>query len=82
MHLNIITPDTKIFEGEVDSTTFPGAKGSFQVLKNHAPIISALEKGDIKYKASAEQETTITISGGVVEVLNNQITVLVDSVIA
>jgi F-type H+-transporting ATPase subunit epsilon len=77
MYLEIITPDTNIFAGEVVSATFPGKKGSFQVLKNHAAIISTLEAGTIKYK-TAQGETSLEITGGVVEVLKDNIQVLVE----
>jgi len=76
MYLEIITPDRKVFEGYVDSATFPGAKGSFQVLRNHAPLISSLVEGPLKYRTDKE-ESSIWISGGVVEVMNNNITALV-----
>jgi F-type H+-transporting ATPase subunit epsilon len=69
-----------VFDGEVTSATFPGSSGSFQVLRNHAPIISALDKGNVSY-CTDDGEHTITIEGGVVEVLNNKITVLVERVI-
>jgi F-type H+-transporting ATPase subunit epsilon len=48
MQLEIITPETKIFTGEADAVQFPGLDGSFQVLNGHAPIISALSKGNVK----------------------------------
>jgi F-type H+-transporting ATPase subunit epsilon len=48
MHLEIITPETKIFVGEVEAVQLPGLDGLFQVLKGHAPIISALGKGKVK----------------------------------
>jgi F-type H+-transporting ATPase subunit epsilon len=80
MYLEIITPDKKIFEGEVDSAKFPGSKGSFQVLNNHAPLISALSKGKISYSGK-QGEQSIVVDGGVVEVLHNKITVLAESVI-
>jgi F-type H+-transporting ATPase subunit epsilon len=48
MQLEIITPDKKIFKGEIDAVQLPGLDGSFQILKNHAPIISALAKGTVK----------------------------------
>lgn len=48
MHLEIITPETKIFKGEVEAVQLPGLDGSFQVLKGHAPIISGLSKGIVK----------------------------------
>ncbi len=80
MYLEIIAPDKKIFEGYVESATFPGSKGSFQVLRNHAPIISSLEEGIIKY-ADETREHQIRISGGVVEVLNNNVTALVEKIL-
>ncbi len=81
MKLEIITPDKLIYSGQVTSATFPGVKGAFQVLKNHAPIISSLEKGVVKYQ-DEKGEGKIEISGGVVEVLNNKIVLLAESVLA
>jgi len=81
MHLEIITPDKKIFEGEVTLATFPGADGSFQVLNNHAPLVSLLKDGVVEYKA---KDTThqVKITGGVVEVLKNRVVVLADGIAA
>lgn len=79
MRLEIITPDKTIFEGEVVSATFPGSKGSFQVLKNHAALISPLTKGKVMYNDGTEQE--IVVNGGVVEVLNNNIILLAEEII-
>lgn len=80
MHLEIITPDKKVFEGEVESATFPGTDGSFQVLKDHAPLISSLSKGDLVYKDS-EGTHRLVVDGGVVEVLNNNVIVLAESIL-
>jgi F-type H+-transporting ATPase subunit epsilon len=80
MQLEIITPDKTIFKGEVDSATFPGTKGSFQVLKNHAPIISTLDQGMVKYKINGEQHE-VMVSGGIVEVLDNQIILLAEGIL-
>ena len=80
MLLEIYTPDAKIFEGQVDSATFPGSKGSFQVLNNHAAIISTLDKGKVLY-VSKHDENEIIIGGGVVEVLNNKVILLAESII-
>jgi F-type H+-transporting ATPase subunit epsilon len=79
MHLEIITPDKKIFEGEVNSVSFPGEDGSFQVLNDHAPLISLLASGVLEYK-SKESTQRLNITGGVVEVLKNNVVVLADSV--
>lgn len=81
MYLEIITPDKKVFAGEVESATFPGSKGSFQVLNNHAPLISTLGKGKITYVNKAGTHTQ-NVDGGVVEVLNNKISVLAEQILA
>jgi len=76
MNLEIITPDRKVFSGEVEIVTLPGSAGSFQVLKDHAAIVSTLGKGTLM---ADKQE--FTIDGGVVEVLNNKILVLAEAVL-
>jgi F-type H+-transporting ATPase subunit epsilon len=81
MHLEIVTPDKNIFKGEVSEATFPGADGSFQVLNNHAPIISALAKGVISF-TTEEKRISITVDGGVVEVKDNRIIVLAEKVVS
>jgi F-type H+-transporting ATPase subunit epsilon len=81
MYLEIITPDQRVFAGEVVSAQFPGSNGSFQVLNNHAPLISLLERGKVTIRTT-EGEQAITIEGGVVEVLNNKIIVLAEAVLA
>jgi len=78
MFLDIITPDKKVFSGDVSSITVPGTKGIFQVLNNHAPIISTLSKGVVKYK-TIEGEKTVSINSGVIEVLKNKIILLLES---
>jgi len=79
MHLEIVTPDKKIFEGEITLIQLPGSKGSFTILNNHAPIISTLEAGTIKVHDSANKEHFFKINGGVVEQLSNKLVVLVES---
>jgi F-type H+-transporting ATPase subunit epsilon len=80
MRIEIVTPDTKIFEGEIKSVRVPGKKGSFQVLKDHAPIVSTLESGKVIMADMDGKETVILISGGVIEVKANRIILLADSV--
>jgi F-type H+-transporting ATPase subunit epsilon len=80
MFLDIITPDSQVFSGEVNSATFPGTDGSFQVLNNHAALISTLDKGKITIK-SATEELSWVVDGGVVEVLNNKIVVLAEAIL-
>ncbi|HUH19209.1 ATP synthase F1 subunit epsilon [Albibacterium sp.] len=81
MTLNILTPDKLVYEGTVTAVTVPGVSGSFQILKDHAPIISTLADGDIIIKVN-NQEETIGIKGGVVEVLDNKIIVLAEAIIS
>jgi F-type H+-transporting ATPase subunit epsilon len=75
MQLDIITADKTLFSGEADAVTLPGSKGQFQVLNNHAALISSLEKGIVKIKTK-EGEKKFEISGGVAEVLKNKVVVL------
>jgi F-type H+-transporting ATPase subunit epsilon len=75
MHLEILTPEKKFFEGDVTIVTFPGADGSFQVLDDHAPLISLLAEGVVEYKGK-DGTQTLSIKGGVVEVLKNKVIVL------
>ncbi len=79
MHLEIITPEKKVFEGEVKLVQLPGSKGAFEMLNNHAPIISTLEKGKIKVEDASGKEHFFEVDGGVVENKANQIIVLVES---
>jgi len=79
MYLEIITPDKKIFEGEVKLIQLPGSKGGFEILTNHAPIISTLDKGTIKIQDMNNNEQLFEVDGGVVENKSNKIIVLVES---
>ena len=93
MILEIVSPETKLFSAEVTSVTLPGVDGSFQILNNHAPIVSILEKGVVKITASNfafakevaskftkinDQNFTLAINSGTIEMKNNKIIVLVD----
>ena len=78
MLLEIITPDKKLFSGEVKSVKLPGSAGSFGVLKNHAPLISSLKKGTVKVTDEQKQNHSFAIKSGVVEVLKNKIIVLAE----
>ncbi len=77
MYLEIVTPSASVFEGEVNIVTFPGSDGSFQVMNDHAPLVSTLSEGEVVYKDKNGTSST-HITGGVVEVLNNKIVVLAD----
>lgn len=76
MQIEIITPDTKIFAGEVTLAQFPGKDGSFEVLKDHAPIIAVLKEGKIKVVDMEKHTHYFDVRGGVVEVKKNKIIVL------
>jgi F-type H+-transporting ATPase subunit epsilon len=79
MNLEIITPDKKVFSGEIESVIFPGLKGQFQLLKDHAPIVSTLAKGNIVIQASGKTQTLI-VDGGVVEASKNNVLVLAEAI--
>jgi len=74
--LEIITPEKKLFDGKVKLVQVPGTKGSFEVLKNHAPVISTLTKGSIKVITDRDKQEFIDINSGIIEVKANIITIL------
>jgi len=79
LYLEIITPAKIIFKGNIESVTIPGVEGSFQVLKNHAPLISVFEIGLVKIKIDQNTTKYYATGGGTIEVLNNNVLVLADS---
>lgn len=78
MFLEIITPEKKMFEGDVLSVQLPGSKGKFEILNMHAPIISSLTKGNIRVIDKNNKSSNFPIQGGVIEMQNNKIIVLAD----
>lgn len=80
MKLQVITPDKLAYEGEVTAVTVPGSAGSFQILKDHAAIVSTLEDGKVII-TSGNGEEVINIKGGVVEVKDNNIIVLAEGIV-
>ena len=78
MTLEIITPEKKLFSGEVNSVKFPGTNGEFEILNNHAPIISTLSKGEIRVTTNKKHTEKFEINGGVIEMQNNKIIVLAE----
>lgn len=77
MKLKIITPEGVLFEGESDAVTFPGMAGSFDVLPHHAPLITALREGVIRYRVEG-QEQEQSIKGGFVKVENDELSACVE----
>ncbi|MGN0225891.1 MAG: ATP synthase F1 subunit epsilon [Prevotella sp.] len=75
--LRIISPERIVFVGEVESVTVPGTMGEFQVLPNHAPLISSLDPGKVVYDTD-EGRMEIDISGGFAEVQNNNVSLCVE----
>ncbi|MEM1339697.1 MAG: hypothetical protein AAF717_04410 [Bacteroidota bacterium] len=92
MYLEIVSPEAKLFAGEVTSVTVPGVNGEFQMLQNHAPIVSLLQEGMVKvqgdikieeefqskFAKGANGETVLRISSGTVELKDNKVIVLAD----
>jgi len=77
MHLTILTPDSELFAGDIISVKVPGIAGQFEILKNHAPIVSALSYGTVRVKKTGGEDLTFQIKQGFIEVLNNEISLLV-----
>ncbi|HYK47043.1 MAG TPA: ATP synthase F1 subunit epsilon [Parafilimonas sp.] len=78
MTLEILTPETRLYSGEVYGIQLPGIAGSFEVLDKHAPLVAALGKGVIKVLKTKTDTANYSIQSGFVEVLNNKTTVLVE----
>ncbi len=92
MYLEIVSPEATLFSGEVTSVTVPGVNGEFQMLTNHAPIVSLLQEGQVKVKGNIEideefqnkftkgsnGETVLSITSGTVEMKDNKVIVLAD----
>ena len=81
MTLEILTPESKIFSGDVYGVQLPGISGSFELLEKHAPMVSALKNGTLKILKDKSATTSYSIQSGFVEVLNNKVTVLVEGAV-
>lgn len=80
MQIDILTPEKKIYSGDVYGIQLPGVSGSFEVLDRHAPLVSALKTGVLKILLDNKgKSTSYQITGGFIEVLNNKATVLIES---
>lgn len=80
MKLEIVTPDKKVYTGEVKLVRVPGTNGSFTVLKNHAPIISTLTNGQVKVIEDTDEKKIFTIDKGVIEVNKNHVILLAEKI--
>ena len=80
MYVDIVTPDEEVFSGEVIGVKVPGLAGSFEMLNNHAPIVSALAEGEVRIQTSTDT-LHYRISGGMLEMNNNKATILAESLL-
>ena len=80
LDLDIISPEKKVYSGKVKSVTISGTKGNFQVLFNHAPLISTFELGIIKVGLPGDSTRIFTTSGGSAEILDNKVLLLSDTI--
>ena len=81
MILEILTPERKIFSGDVYGVQLPGISGLFEVLDKHAPLVSALKEGKLKILNDKSSTSEYAIQSGFVEVLNNKVTLLAESAV-
>lgn len=82
MQLDILTPEHKVYSGNVYGVQLPGIEGSFEILEKHAPMIATLGKGKMKIIKDKNTTELYEISGGFVEVINNKASVLIESATA
>lgn len=80
MHLDIITPNGPAWSGDAEGVQVPGAKGSFEMLRNHAPILSTLTPGQVRVKQAGGDVLLFRIEGGVIEAGDNRLTLLTETV--
>lgn len=77
LYLTISSPEKELFEGEIKVITLPGSAGSFNILPNHAPIVSSLKKGTVLYVLPDGTEHEVDIQGGFIEMSNNMLSVCI-----
>ena len=80
--LSIISAESKVFEGKVENILVPGMVGDFLVLSNHAPCISSIRPGFLEFSEGTSDKQRYFVSGGIIEVINNKVSVLVDSAVS
>ena len=80
--LSIISAESKVFEGKVENILVPGMVGDFLVLSSHAPCISSIRPGFLEFSEGTSDKQRYFVSGGIIEVINNNVSVLVDSAVA
>jgi F-type H+-transporting ATPase subunit epsilon len=80
MYISVLTPDRTIYQGDITSVKVPGTSGEFEILENHAPIVSSLEAGPVRLIKEEGEQMKFHIEKGFIEVLNNKISLLVQGV--
>ena len=80
--LSIISAESKVFEGKVENILVPGMVGDFLVLSNHAPCISSIRPGFLEFSEGTSDNQRYFVSGGIIEIINNTVSVLVGSAVA
>ena len=80
--LTIISAESKVFEGKVENILVPGMVGDFLVLTNHAPCVSSIRPGFLEFSDGSSDKQRYFVSGGIIEVINNMVSVLVDSAVS
>lgn len=80
MNLVVLTPDKELFHGTVTSVNVPAIGGRFEVLKGHAPIVAALDKGEVRFQTKKGEKRSIRIEQGFIEVLRDEVSLLVTGV--
>lgn len=78
LQLKVISPERIVFTGDVERVVVPGTIGEFEILDNHAPIISTLGRGRVVYKPTSSEDVTLNIEGGFVEVQKNVVSLCVE----
>jgi F-type H+-transporting ATPase subunit epsilon len=80
MNLVMLTPGQMVFEGQVTIVNTPGTAGKIEILENHAPLVASLAAGDISIETETKESLNFQTTGGFIEVLNNNISILLDTV--
>ena len=79
MELIALTPEKELFKGAINSVKVPGVNGQFEILNGHAPIVAALAKGEVRILDENNQRTTFRIEKGFIEVINNEVSLLIQA---
>ena len=79
MELIALTPEKELFKGAINSVKVPGVNGQFEILNGHAPIVAALAKGEVRILDESNQRTTFRIEKGFIEVINNEVSLLIQA---